>query len=77
MNTIFAPIASTTTVTSILERIETLLVDPAGNGTWRRIRRIAGGCATDSSVDARDDAEPHEILSGLLRHPPSIRDRDG
>jgi len=60
------------------------------SGKWRHIWRIAGAYANYSVFDVKDNAELHEILSGLplfkfmnievaplLRHPSSIRDGDG
>lgn len=59
------------------------------NGTWRHIWRIAGEYANFSIFDVKDNAELHEVLSGLplfafmkievtplLRHPSSIREDD-
>lgn len=59
------------------------------SGKWRHIWRIAGAYANFSVFDVRDNAELHEILSGLplfkfmdievtplLRHPSSIREDD-
>ncbi|RDD68558.1 muconolactone Delta-isomerase [Paracoccus versutus] len=59
------------------------------SGKWRHIWRIAGEYANFSILDVRDNAELHEILSGLplfpfmkievtplLRHPSSIREDD-
>jgi muconolactone D-isomerase len=59
------------------------------NGKWRHIWRLAGQYANVSIFDVRDNAELHELLSGLplfkfmrvevtpmLRHPSSIRDDD-
>lgn len=59
------------------------------SGKWRHIWRIAGQYANYSVFDVKDNAELHEILSGLplfkfmqievtplLRHPSSIRDDD-
>ncbi|MEI3850794.1 MULTISPECIES: muconolactone Delta-isomerase [Ensifer] len=59
------------------------------NGKWRHIWRIAGQYANYSVFDVKDNAELHEILSGLplfkfmeievtplLRHPSSIREND-
>ncbi|WP_096787552.1 muconolactone Delta-isomerase [Rhodobacter sp. CZR27] len=58
-------------------------------GTWRHIWRIAGHYANVSIFDVRDNAELHEILSGLplfpfmeikvtplLRHPSAIEGDD-
>lgn len=58
-------------------------------GKWRHIWRIAGAYANYSVFDVRDNAELHEIISGLplfkfmqieveplLRHPSSVRDDD-
>jgi muconolactone D-isomerase len=59
------------------------------SGKWRHIWRIAGQYANVSILDVRDNAELHEILSGLplfkfmdikvtplLRHPSATRDDD-
>lgn len=59
------------------------------SGKWRHICRLAGAYANVSIFDLQDDAELHEILSGLplfpfmtvsvasmLRHPSSIRPDD-
>ena len=59
------------------------------SGKWRHIWRIAGQYANYSVFDVTDNAELHEILSGLplfkfmqievtplLRHPSSIREDD-
>ncbi|MCD2172204.1 muconolactone Delta-isomerase [Rhizobium sp. C4] len=59
------------------------------SGKWRHIWRIAGEYANYSIFDVRDNAELHEVLSGLplfpfmkievkplLRHPSSIREDD-
>ncbi|MCA1442964.1 muconolactone Delta-isomerase [Ensifer sp. IC4062] len=59
------------------------------SGKWRHIWRIAGEYANYSIFDVRDNAELHEILSGLplfkfmdidvtplLRHPSAIREDD-
>jgi len=59
------------------------------SGKWRHIWRIAGEYANYSLFDVSDNAELHEILTGLplfrfmditvtplLRHPSSIRDDD-
>jgi muconolactone D-isomerase len=59
------------------------------SGKWRHIWRVAGEYANHSILDAKDNAELHEILSGLplfpymkisvtplCRHPSSIRDDD-
>ena len=56
---------------------------------WRHIWRIAGEYANYSVFDVKDNAELHEVLSGLplfkfmkievsplLRHPSSIREDD-
>lgn len=60
------------------------------SGKWRHIWRIAGAYANYSVFDVKDNAELHEVLSGLplfkfmhievaplLRHPSSIRVGDG
>lgn len=59
------------------------------SGKWRHIWRIAGEYANYSILDVKDNAELHEILSGLplfkfmhievtplVRHPSAIRDDD-
>ena len=59
------------------------------SGKWRHIWRIAGQYANYSIFDVRDNAELHEILTGLplfkfleikvtplLRHPSAIREDD-
>lgn len=59
------------------------------SGKWRHIWRIAGQYSNFSIFDVHDNAELHEILSGLplfkfmaievaplLRHPSSVRDDD-
>jgi muconolactone D-isomerase len=58
-------------------------------GKWRHIWRIAGEYANFSVFDVQDNAELHEVLSGLplfkfmtikvtplLKHPSSIREDD-
>lgn len=60
-----------------------------GAGKWRHIWRVAGRYSNVSIFDVRDNAELHEILSGLplfpfmnievtplLRHPSAIREDD-
>jgi muconolactone D-isomerase len=59
------------------------------SGLWRHIWRIAGQYANYSIFDVKDNAELHEILSGLplfkfmaievtplLRHPSAVREDD-
>lgn len=59
------------------------------SGKWRHIWRIVGQYANYSVFDVKDNAELHEILSGLplfkfmeievtplVRHPSSVRDDD-
>ncbi|NSY46456.1 muconolactone Delta-isomerase (plasmid) [Agrobacterium tumefaciens] len=59
------------------------------SGKWRHIWRIAGEYANFSIFDVQDNAELHEVLSGLplfrfmkievtplLRHPSSVREDD-
>lgn len=77
------------------ERAETLAREKAYSqdlqrqGKWRHIWRVAGQYANVSIFDVRDNAELHEILSGLplfpfmeikvtplLRHPSAIREDD-
>lgn len=73
----------------ILAREKTYSQDLQRRGTWRHIWRIAGHYANVSIFDVRDNAELHDILSGLplfpfmdikvtplLRHPSAIRDDD-
>ncbi|TBN39062.1 muconolactone Delta-isomerase [Paracoccus subflavus] len=73
----------------ILAREKTYSQDLQRQGTWRHIWRIAGHYANVSIFDVRDNAELHDILSGLplfpfmdikvtplLRHPSAIRDDD-
>lgn len=58
-------------------------------GKWRHIWRVAGEYANYSIIDAKDNAELHDILTGLplfpymkiavtplCRHPSSIREDD-
>lgn len=77
------------------ERAETLAREKAYSqdlqrqGKWRHIWRVAGQYANVSIFDVQDNAELHEILSGLplfpfmeikvtplLRHPSAIREDD-
>ncbi|MBB1490946.1 MULTISPECIES: muconolactone Delta-isomerase [unclassified Paracoccus (in: a-proteobacteria)] len=73
----------------IIARERAYSQDLQRSGKWRHIWRIAGQYANYSVFDVRDNAELHEILSGLplfrfmkievtplLRHPSSIRDDD-
>ncbi|MBM7048982.1 muconolactone Delta-isomerase [Rhizobium lusitanum] len=59
------------------------------SGKWRHVWRIAGKYANYSVFDVKDNAELHEVLSGLplfkfmdievtplLRHPSAIREDD-
>ena len=76
-------------VTAILAREKAYSQALQHSGKWRHIWRIAGAYANVSLFDVRDNAELHEILSGLplfpfmqievmplLRHPSAIRDDD-
>lgn len=73
----------------IIARERAYSQDLQASGKWRHIWRIAGAYANYSVFDVKDNAELHEILSGLplfkfmqielaplLRHPSSIRDDD-
>lgn len=73
----------------IIAREKAYSQDLQASGKWRHIWRIAGAYANYSIFDVKDNAELHEILSGLplfkfmqievtplLRHPSSIRDDD-
>lgn len=75
--------------TEILAREKAYSQELQRSGKWRHIWRIAGEYANYSVFDVKDNAELHEILSGLplfkfmhievsplLRHPSSIRDDD-
>lgn len=73
----------------ILAREKAYSQDLQKSGKWRHIWRLAGEYANVSIFDVRDNAELHDILTGLplfkfmeikvtpmLRHPSSIRDDD-
>ena len=73
----------------IIAREKAYSQDLQQSGKWRHIWRIAGQYANYSVFDVTDNAELHEILSGLplfkfmeievtplLRHPSSIREDD-
>lgn len=73
----------------ILAREKAYSQDLQKSGKWRHIWRIAGHYANYSVFDVKDNAELHDILSGLplfkfmdievtalLRHPSAIRDDD-
>ena len=73
----------------ILAREKAYSQDLQRQGKWRHIWRVAGQYANVSIFDVRDNAELHDILSGLplfpfmdikvtplLRHPSAIRDDD-
>lgn len=75
--------------TQILAREKAYSQDLQRQGKWRHIWRIAGQYANISIFDVQDNAELHQILSGLplfpfmeikvtplLRHPSAIRDDD-
>lgn len=76
-------------VAAILAREKAYSQDLQRSGKWRHIWRLAGEYANFSIFDVRDNAELHEILTGLplfpfmeisvtplLRHPSSIREDD-
>ena len=73
----------------ILAREKAYSQDLQRRGKWRHIWRIAGQYANVSIFDMQDNAELHDILSGLplfpfmaitvtplLRHPSAIRNDD-
>jgi muconolactone D-isomerase len=73
----------------IVAREKAYSQDLQRSGKWRHIWRIAGQYANVSILDVRDNAELHEILSGLplfkfmdikvtplLRHPSAVREED-
>lgn len=73
----------------IIAREKAYSQDLQRQGKWRHIWRIAGQYANVSIFDVQDNAELHDILSGLplfpfmditvtplLRHPSAIRDDD-
>lgn len=75
--------------TDILSREKAYSQDLQRRGKWRHIWRVAGQYANVSIFDVQDNAELHDILSGLplfpfmaitvtplLRHPSAIRDDD-
>lgn len=75
--------------TDILAREKAYSQDLQRAGTWRHIWRVAGQYANVSIFDVSDNAELHDILSGLplfpfmmirvtplLRHPSAIREDD-
>lgn len=75
--------------TQVLAREKAYSQDLQRQGKWRHIWRIAGQYANISIFDVQDNAELHQILSGLplfpfmeikvtplLRHPSAIRDDD-
>lgn len=75
--------------TDILAREKAYSQDLQRQGRWRHIWRVAGQYANVSIFDVRDNAELHDILSGLplfpfmqikvaplLRHPSAIREDD-
>jgi muconolactone D-isomerase len=75
--------------TEILAREKAYSQDLQRQGKWRHIWRIAGQYANVSIFDVQDNAELHDILSGLplfpfmeievtplLRHPSAIREDD-
>ncbi|PJN95568.1 muconolactone delta-isomerase [Amaricoccus sp. HAR-UPW-R2A-40] len=76
-------------VAEIVTREKAYSQDLQRSDKWRHIWRIAGQYANVSILDVRDNAELHEILSGLplfkfmdikvtplLRHPSAIREDD-
>ncbi|MBP1871731.1 muconolactone D-isomerase [Ensifer adhaerens] len=73
----------------IIAREKAYSQDLQNSGKWRHIWRIAGQYANYSVFDVKDNAELHEILSGLplfkfmeievtplVRHPSSVREDD-
>lgn len=73
----------------ILAREKAYSQDLQRQGKWRHIWRVAGQYANVSIFDVQDNAELHQILSGLplfpfmeikvtpmLRHPSAIREDD-
>ena len=73
----------------VLAREKAYSQDLQRRGKWRHIWRIAGQYANVSIFDVQDNAELHDILSGLplfpfmditvtplLRHPSAVRDDD-
>ena len=73
----------------IIAREKAYSQDLQMSGKWRHIWRIVGQYANYSIFDVRDNAELHEILSGLplfkfmdievtplVRHPSSVREDD-
>ncbi|WP_199258133.1 muconolactone Delta-isomerase [Paracoccus binzhouensis] len=76
-------------VAEILAREKAYSQELQRSGKWRHIWRLAGEYANFSVFEVQDNAELHEILSGLplfpfmqiavtplLRHPSSIREDD-
>lgn len=75
--------------TGIIAREKAYSQELQRSGKWRHIWRIAGHYSNFSIFDVRDNAELHEILSGLplfpfmkidvqplLRHPSAVREDD-
>lgn len=73
----------------ILAREKAYSQDLQRQGKWRHIWRVAGQYANVSIIDAQDNDDLHQMLSGLplfpfmtikvtplLRHPSAIRDDD-
>ncbi|MCY1247452.1 Muconolactone Delta-isomerase [compost metagenome] len=73
----------------VIAREKTYSQDLQKSGKWRHIWRIVGQYANYSVFDVKDNAELHEILSGLplfkfmdievtplVRHPSAVRDDD-
>ncbi|KQZ46682.1 muconolactone delta-isomerase [Rhizobium sp. Root149] len=73
----------------IISREKAYSQDLQRSGKWRHIWRIAGEYANFSIFDVKDNAELHEVLSGLplfkfmtikvaplLKHPSSIHEDD-
>ncbi|MBW9064718.1 muconolactone Delta-isomerase [Rhizobium herbae] len=76
-------------VAEVVAREKAYSQEQQRSGKWRHIWRIAGQYANYSVFDVRDNAELHEVLSGLplfrfmdievtplLRHPSAIREDD-
>ncbi|OOG65125.1 muconolactone delta-isomerase [Sinorhizobium sp. A49] len=73
----------------VIAREKAYSQDLQKSGKWRHIWRIVGQYANYSVFDVKDNAELHEILSGLplfkfmdievtplVRHPSAVRDDD-
>ncbi|RDL53023.1 Muconolactone Delta-isomerase [Ensifer sp. M14] len=78
-----------TELADVIAREKAYSQDLQKSGKWRHIWRIVGQYANYSVFDVKDNAELHEILSGLplfkfmdievtplVRHPSAVRDDD-